>query len=222
MENKASFDLNSEIARWRAELDQSGALAADNLDELEGHLRDSVQDLQSRGLSDEEAFMVAGRRVGSSRALVSEFSKVRANQVWIDRTLWIVVGHALFQAFWSLQQSTVMSSTTAFTYPRSLLFWIAPVVLAMLTLRSIVRGAGWTPRTLNSLARTPLKLSAAFLCLGLGTIAFRALALSSSVTNRVFPGTYIAAVSAANVVFWIVLSLMIYGVARARVHRAAT
>ncbi|HXS68633.1 MAG TPA: hypothetical protein VN761_07290 [Candidatus Polarisedimenticolia bacterium] len=98
MENQTTFDLNHAIQRWRENLAQSPVFERENLNELESHLRDSITTLQSRGLSAEEAFMVATKRIGKSDALEKEFGKVNGRAVWLDRLLWILLG---FQA-WSL------------------------------------------------------------------------------------------------------------------------
>lgn len=97
MENPTSFDLNRTIEQWRANLAQSAAFTTANLDELESHLRDSTAMLQSRGLSAEEAFMIAARRTGESELLATEFAKVNVRAVWLDRFLWMLIG---VQVWW--------------------------------------------------------------------------------------------------------------------------
>ena len=68
MENQTEFDLNRAMATWRQQLGQSPAYREENLEELESHLRDSIATLAGKGLTDEEAFLVATRRVGAPRA----------------------------------------------------------------------------------------------------------------------------------------------------------
>jgi hypothetical protein len=92
MENQTSFDLNLAIQRWREELGQSPAFRSENLDELESHLRDSTTTLQTRGLSAEEAFVVAKKRVGGGASLEAEFGKVNGTAVWLDRLFWMLIG----------------------------------------------------------------------------------------------------------------------------------
>jgi hypothetical protein len=96
METTTPFDLNRAIEQWRGSLEQSPAFRRENLDELETHLRDSVAVLQPRGLSEEEAFLVAARRAGSGAILGAEFGKVNARNLWLDRVLWMLVGNLLF------------------------------------------------------------------------------------------------------------------------------
>src|ERR1700744_3695824 len=92
MENQTAFDLNRAVQTWRENLAQSPAFERENLNELESHLRDSVTSLQTRGLSPEEAFFVATKRIGQGRVLEREFGKVNSRAVWIDRLLWILLG----------------------------------------------------------------------------------------------------------------------------------
>ena len=91
METSSPFDLNLAIQHWRENLGQSPALRDENLNELESHLRDSIAMMQTRGLSAEEAFMIAVRRVGRQSLLEAEFAKVNREGVWFDRLLWILI-----------------------------------------------------------------------------------------------------------------------------------
>ena len=92
MENAASFDLNQALAHWRANLQNLGGFSAADLEELEGHLRESISALHERGLSVEEAFVVATRRLGSERQLAEEFGKANPQRVWTERAMWMVAG----------------------------------------------------------------------------------------------------------------------------------
>jgi len=92
MANPTSFDLNQAIREWREDLNTSPAFRAGDLDELESHLRDSVGALQNQPLSPHEAFWVARGRLGTGEALQSEFGKVNAEQLWLNRALWMVIG----------------------------------------------------------------------------------------------------------------------------------
>jgi hypothetical protein len=76
MENETPFDLEKAIRNWLNSLLQSSRLRAEELEELELHLRDSVGALQKRGLSEEEAWIIAERRLGQRETLKKEFAKV--------------------------------------------------------------------------------------------------------------------------------------------------
>ena len=82
MENPTPFDLNHAIQRWRDGLSQSPHFRREDLAELEAHARDSVATLQAKGLTGEEAFWVATRRLGSPLGLEPEFAKINRGEVW--------------------------------------------------------------------------------------------------------------------------------------------
>jgi hypothetical protein len=92
MKNIGSFDLDRSIRAWREHLAQSPALQRENLDELESHIRDSIATLQTRGLSESEAFLIASGRIGVGRQLEDEFEKVNRNGIWLERLLWMLIG----------------------------------------------------------------------------------------------------------------------------------
>lgn len=69
MENQTLFDLNAAIENWRMELGAQPDFSADDRHELETHLRDSVVELKLRGLSEEESFWLASRRIGQPQKL---------------------------------------------------------------------------------------------------------------------------------------------------------
>jgi len=76
------FELESQIRKWRGHLRSAGALREQDLEELESHLRDSIDDLTSRGVTTEEAFLVSIRRLGDTDTLGDEFAKVTTESVW--------------------------------------------------------------------------------------------------------------------------------------------
>lgn len=76
------FELESQVRKWRGHLRSSGSLGEEELEELESHLRDSIDDLTSRGVTTEEAFLVSIRRMGDTEALSNEFAKVSTESLW--------------------------------------------------------------------------------------------------------------------------------------------
>jgi hypothetical protein len=77
MATATSFDLNQAIRQWREKLTTSPQFQAEEITELESHLRDSVITLQANGLSSEESFLIATRRVGTVEQIEPEFRKVK-------------------------------------------------------------------------------------------------------------------------------------------------
>lgn len=76
MENVSEFDLNASVRVWLEKLAQSPHFRNENVAEMETHVRDSMVRLQSQGLSAEESFLIAIRRVGTVEKLEPEFAKV--------------------------------------------------------------------------------------------------------------------------------------------------
>jgi hypothetical protein len=89
MENQPRFDLNAALENWRVELAAQPGLSPDDRRELETHLRDTFAELKSRGLSEEESFWLARRRVGQPKKLAEEFIKADPFQIWRERVFWM-------------------------------------------------------------------------------------------------------------------------------------
>jgi len=99
METQTRFDLNAAIANWQQELAAQPDLTPEVRRELETHLRDTIAELQQRGLNNEESFWLAHRRTGRPQQLSEEFAKGDPSNAWRDRVFWIVTG-LLFVNFW--------------------------------------------------------------------------------------------------------------------------
>ncbi len=90
------FDLNGAISNWRQELGQNEALDSSDLNEMESHLRDEIEDLAGGGLSQEEAFIIAAHRLGEAGQIAAEFAKVHSSRVWRRRFFWMLTGVLTF------------------------------------------------------------------------------------------------------------------------------
>jgi hypothetical protein len=91
METQTRFDLNAAIQNWRQELAGQPNLTAETRRELETHVRDTMAELQRRGLNDEESFWLARRRVGQPNELGEEFGKADPFQARREGVLGIAV-----------------------------------------------------------------------------------------------------------------------------------
>ena len=74
--------LESEIAEWRAFVEQGPAVDGRDLEELEAHLRDQIADLDAAGLAADEAFLVAVKRMGGLDELSREFAREHSARLW--------------------------------------------------------------------------------------------------------------------------------------------
>src|ERR687896_1973641 len=74
--------VESQIAEWRAYVPKAPAVNGHDLDELEGHLRDQIAELDAAGLTGDEAFLVAVKRMGDIDTLSREFAREHRGRLW--------------------------------------------------------------------------------------------------------------------------------------------
>jgi hypothetical protein len=74
--------LERRIAEWRTYLLRKQAIHAGDVDELEDHLRDQIGALGDAGLSEDEAFLVAVKRMGDLDSLSQEFALEYSERLW--------------------------------------------------------------------------------------------------------------------------------------------
>ena len=74
--------LEARIAEWRDAVLRGQAIDADDADELESHLREQIRDLQGVGLSPDEAFLIAARRIGEIDAVAAEYAREHSDRLW--------------------------------------------------------------------------------------------------------------------------------------------
>jgi hypothetical protein len=78
----ADRPLEEQIGQWREYLRHRRAFHGSDIEELEGHLRDQLTALTEAGLTGEEAFLVAVKRMGSLDALSREFAREHSDRLW--------------------------------------------------------------------------------------------------------------------------------------------
>ncbi|GAA1032055.1 hypothetical protein GCM10009557_29260 [Virgisporangium ochraceum] len=105
----ARDDLEAQFAQWRQYVERRRELRPSDADELEDHLRGSVDTLVATGLSPDEAFLVAVKRMGSLDELSREFAREHSDRLWKQlvltgdtggpagdrrsrRELWVMIG----------------------------------------------------------------------------------------------------------------------------------
>jgi hypothetical protein len=130
------FDLDAHIRDWRHQLLQHESVAPSEVDELESHLRDTVEEL-STALEPDEAFLLATRRVGSPDVVALEFSKINGARTWTRRAQWMLAGY--------LVMSLGLGMIGAFSYAAMMFaaylgmpFWIAGAFSSLGIVISIV------------------------------------------------------------------------------------
>jgi hypothetical protein len=74
--------LEAQIAQWRRYVQRRRELKQSDAEELEDHLRGSVDELIAVGLRADEAFLVAVKRMGSLDELSREFAREHSERLW--------------------------------------------------------------------------------------------------------------------------------------------
>ncbi len=77
-----AVSLEDQIDQWRSFLRRRQAIHSVDVAELEDHLREQVAVLLDAGLTADEAFLVAVKRLGSLDALSREFAREHSDRLW--------------------------------------------------------------------------------------------------------------------------------------------
>ncbi len=75
-------NVESQIATWRTFVAGAPAVNGHDVDELEDHLRHQIAELTAAGLTDDEAFLVAVKRMGDLDAVSREFAREHSDRLW--------------------------------------------------------------------------------------------------------------------------------------------
>jgi hypothetical protein len=144
------FDLEENVQSWCDYLRARGTLEETDVLELESHLRDQIDDLTGRGLSEEEAFLISVKRLGSVNLISEEYSKVNTESLWKHLLLdpadpaakTVNQRHILLVILFALLAGTVARIPTLFgiemgsiTYFKNLSFYILPFIALFLSLK---------------------------------------------------------------------------------------
>ncbi len=78
----AVHSLEEQIDAWRAHLRRSPAITRSDAEELEDHLREQIASVSAVGLSEDEAFLVAVKRMGAIDSLTREFAREHSDRLW--------------------------------------------------------------------------------------------------------------------------------------------
>lgn len=81
-DNAPNQTLEAQIDQWRSYLRRRQAIQPVDVAELEDHLREQIDTLRSAGLSTDEAFLVAVKRIGDLNTLSREFAREHSDRLW--------------------------------------------------------------------------------------------------------------------------------------------
>lgn len=75
-------ELDTQIDLWRAHMERRDTVTRPDVDELEDHLRGHIDSLRAAGLSEDEAFLVAVKRLGRQDDIAREFARENSKRLW--------------------------------------------------------------------------------------------------------------------------------------------
>jgi hypothetical protein len=160
MEPSNETSVNEVIRRWRAGLADTETMPPTDLDELEAHLRDAIDRLASTGLSPDEAFLVASRRLGTATGLTNEFAKINGHEIWLTRVLWMIGGVLVAMMLSKLSSAIAnlgMLAGARLDLKASALGWFALGTQWAAMLGMIAVGWSWGERLFNRLGAAAVR-----------------------------------------------------------------
>jgi len=138
------IDVEAEISSWRTAIQKANHLNDETLQELEDHLRDEMESLVQSGLKEDEALIIAVRRLGNGREIGRELADVDSDKLWkhlfdanpshdpiVPRELAWVIGAALLAALLGkipLILGVPMDGPGLEVYTRNLAVFVAPIL----------------------------------------------------------------------------------------------
>ena len=129
METQTRFDLNQQVTRWRNSLLAREAMDAEGVRELDSHLREAMVELHAKGLSEEEAFLLATRRLGDANALAAQFERDDPISAWKRRVFWMLAGVLLAR-----ESGNLLGMVTKLAHLGSWPSWITLMMYSACTL----------------------------------------------------------------------------------------
>jgi len=74
--------LETQIAEWRAYVANAPGVNGTDVDELEDHLRHQIAELNAAGLTADEGFLIAVKRLGDVDGLSREYAREHSGRLW--------------------------------------------------------------------------------------------------------------------------------------------
>jgi len=155
--------LEERIGQWRQYLRRRQAVHSADVEELEDHLRSQILALRGAGLDEDEAFLVAVKRLGDQDTLAREFAIEYSERLWKQlvvspgsdassltkpRDAAVAVGLAIAAAV-AIKVPELFglrflepSADTSF-YMRNLSLFVLPFLAVFFALRRGLHGSGW-------------------------------------------------------------------------------
>ena len=99
MDRENDFDIQKQIRSWESKIRTEPSLTESDAEELKSHLLDSIDTLQDAGLDDQEAFLVASKRIGNINDWGQEYLQENNTILQIRRSAVILAGVLIYFFF---------------------------------------------------------------------------------------------------------------------------
>lgn len=176
MGNNGMFELERAIENWKNLAAAGESVRSEDVMELVTHLRDHISELSAGGLSEEEAFLVATHRIGSTEELDREFAKTNGTTLWRRRIVWMLCG------FFAYKVAGALIMTMASIVSTGVILATSSGMTAAVA-STCVSAAGWA-LLLVLACRQAKKIEAAPLRFSVKTGVFIALVLVAQVGSQ--------------------------------------
>lgn len=92
MKKHADFNLEKQVTIWHRHVNSQTSITTADAEELRTHLLDLIDDLKDKELDDEEAFLVASKRMGIGFDLADAYAEINKPVTQLRRSLIILAG----------------------------------------------------------------------------------------------------------------------------------
>jgi hypothetical protein len=92
MESNIEYDIQEHINHWSEKLRSESSITESDAEELKSHLLDIIDELEGLGLKEEEAFLIASRRMGRIADWDEDYREVNNPIIQMRKSLVILAG----------------------------------------------------------------------------------------------------------------------------------
>ena len=96
IEGNSDFAIQEKIDSWINTLNSNAFMTEADTEELKTHLFDIVENLKKAGLDNDEAFIIASRRMGNSDDITEEYKQSNSITLQMKKSLTILTGVLLY------------------------------------------------------------------------------------------------------------------------------
>ena len=106
MEINKKFNIQEKLEDWLKKIKSEPSFTEADSEELKSHLLDSIDQLKDTGLNDEEAFLIASRRIGTTVDWEDGYSQANNQVIQMRRSLLIFAGVLVYFCMYYFIEST--------------------------------------------------------------------------------------------------------------------